>query len=415
MIDCPWQPSALHEDTLVHTSRGLIPIYDVRQSDTAFSLDEATNEIRPAQVIQLVRSGRCELFELKVGTRTIRTTGDLVVLALIDRRRPGRQRRRYGREWTRITDLKLGDIVGVARKTPDLGMVQQLSLPTTIRDGRARVVHLPETASDDLLWWAGLYAGDGYVHNAGRRHRRVEFAIPATQPDVRDELIRVTRRLFEVDARPKDRWRVVVPGVRIVDFVEAVGLRGKALEKRIPGWVFRSPEPHRLAFLGGYVDADGSIRTPNGRGTSKDMGLTSANSALLEDARRLAVTCGVRTSTIWDFRSRHPTEPSRWMTGYRMQFSGDFDKISCRSDRRITRMRKRKFFHTDTCVGDTTIKSHTSPWLGFGAVDRVTSIGSAPTYTVIVAGLNLVAERLIVRPGRAACVVSLATALDSLT
>lgn len=393
----------MHEDTLVHTGRGLVPIKDVAPGERLFSLDQLTREIRAATVTASLPSGRAEVFEVKVGTRTIRVGPDVCFLALIDRRRPGRIRRRFRAEWTRAADLKVGDIVGVARKTPDLGAVQELPLPAAVRNRKARAVRFPTVADDDLMWWMGLYAGDGYVHNGGRKHRRVEFAVPALQQDLREQLIRVTKSLFEVDAHAKDKWRVVVPGIRVVDLVEAIGLRGKALEKRIPAWVFLSPETHRLAFLGGYVDADGSIRTPAGRGHNKDMGLTSANRALLEDARRLAIMCGIRTSSIWDFQSRHPFDRDRWMTGYRMQFSGDFDRISCRAAHRIARMRKRRFFHNDTSVGGTKLHMHGSEWLGYARVESVVPAGRAEACAIRVVGdANVVAESLIVgMPGSA--------------
>jgi hypothetical protein len=92
-------------------------------------------------------------------------------------------------------------------------------------------------------------------------------------------------------------------------------------------------------------------------GASKDMSLTSGNIALLEDARRVAVSCGIRTSSIHTFKSRHPHERERWITGYRMGFSGIFDRISCRSLRRRDRMFKRAYVHNSSAVGGTTIRS----------------------------------------------------------
>jgi Fe-S cluster assembly protein SufB len=365
-------------------------------TDTVFAFDEDSRTIEAARPSGMIDGGTCGLVEVTIGTRTIRVSTETAFVSLVDRRRSGRMRRRFRREWTKAVDLKKGDIVGIARKTPDLGVVQELAQPSQQRDRRARAVILPTHASDDLLWWSGLYAGDGYVHHSAHR-RRVEFAIPATQPDVREELIAVSRRLFGVTARARDEWKVVVPGIRIADYVEAIGLGGKALHKRVPGWVYRSPESHRLAFLGGYVDADGDIRTPGHGGRSKDMGLTSGNAALLEDARRLAVMCGVRTSTIWDFTSRHPHDPYRTVTGYRMRFSGDFDRIGCRSARRTARMHQRKFFHNNTSVGGIPLKSHTSDWLGFARVESVV-VGAGRCLTVAIPGRGVVAEGIIVGP-----------------
>lgn len=384
----------LHEETLIHTARGLVEARHLTSADTAFALDEDRRTIDPARPSGIFEGGTCRLVEVTIGTRTIRVSTDTAFVSLVDRRRSGRIRRRFRREWTKAEDLKKGDIVGVARKTPDLGVVQELTAPSRQRDRRAREVILPTRASADLLWWSGLYAGDGYVHHSAHR-RRVEFAIPATQPDVREELIAVSQRLFGVTARARDEWKVVVPGIRIADYVESIGLGGKALQKRVPGWVYRSPESHRLAFLGGYVDADGDIRTPGRAGRSKDMGLTSGNAALLEDARRLAVMCGVRTSTIWDFTSRHPHDPHRTITGYRMRFSGDFDRVACRSARRTTRMHQRKYFHNNTSVGRIPLKAHTSEWLGFARVESVVAAATCCP-TVCIPARGLVAEGTIV-------------------
>ena len=388
----------LHPQALVHTSRGLIASGNLRRGDTAFSFDEVSREIRPVVVTDVGTRDRAETVMIKVGTRVLCAAAWARVPVLVDRRRPGRLRRRYRREWRALYELERGDIVAVARKTPDLGVVQELPLPTTARDRKSRAVVLPSETSDNLMWWLGLYAGDGYISHKGLdgRKKRIEFAIPSSQPDVRAELSALSREIFGVEAWPRDEWAMVVPGIRLVDFVETIGLSGKALEKRIPSWVYAAPESQRLAFLGGYVDADGDIRTPGARGRNKDMGLTSGNRSLLEDARRLAVMCGIRTSSIWDFQSKDPLGTDRVITGYRMRFAGDFDRITCRSARRLARMRQRKFFHSDTCVGRTTIRSHTSEWLGFAALKRADSLGSALVVEVRLENANnLVAEALI--------------------
>lgn len=379
--------------TLMHTARGLVPVENIELGDTVFSLDRTTKEIRPATVLDVMPNGMTETIEAKVGTRVIRARADARLLALIDRRRPGRHRRRFRAEWTALQDVKVGDIVAVARKTPDLGTVQELPLPSAMHDRRARPVTFPRLANEDLMWWSGLYLGDGYVTHAGHR-KRVEFAIPRSQPDLQAELARVSRSLFGIAARVPDKWRVAVPGIRLTDYVAAIGLGGKALEKRVPPWVFRSPEAHRLAFLGGYIDADGMVRAAC---ANKDMGATSANALLLEDVRRLAVTCGVRTTRIWTFTTHHPVDSARLMTGYRMQFSGDFDRIGCRAAQRRSRMNKRLFFHTETSIAGCPLKSHASEWLGFAKVRSVARLQVMHTYAITHKGAdNLVAERLIV-------------------
>ncbi len=387
------QYDCLHEDTLVHTGEGLKPIKSVEPGEIVFSYDDSIEEIRPARVEARVAKGPKPVFEVKVGTHNIRVTENHPFLALVDARKPGRVRRRYRREWRYLSDLKVGDLVAVARRTPDTGLSQVVVAPKLEPHHARKPVTFPSETTVDLMWWAGVYAGDGYIHNVGAGKKNVEFAIPATQPDLRDEVTAVTKRLFGVDAIAPDQWRLRIYSEPLAAFVEENGLGGRALEKRVPQWVSASSEPERLAFLGGYVDADGMVRT----GASKDMSLTSGNALLLEDARRIASSCGVRTSNIHTFTSRHPHDRDRLITGYRMQFSGDFDRITCRSQRRRDRMNKRRWFHNNTSVGGTTIRAHTNEFLGYARIGSITPVGVAETYDITVDGPhNFVAEGLVV-------------------
>ncbi|TMC75017.1 MAG: Fe-S cluster assembly protein SufB [Chloroflexi bacterium] len=387
------QYDCLHEDSLVQTSNGPVPIKSIEPGDIVFSFSEVWNEIRPARVKARVAKGPKPVFEVKVGTRTIRVTENHPFLALTDERRPGRIRNRFHRRWRYLSELKVGDLVAFARKTPDVGLNQVLASPELNAKRAHTPVSFPKESDVDLMWWAGVYAGDGYLHNVGPEKKNVEFAIPETQPDLRSEVAAVTKKLFGLDAVAVDEWRLRIYSEPLAAFVKLNGLGGKALEKRVPEWVFATGESERLAFLGGYVDADGHVRT----GRSKDMSLTSGNSLLLADARRLASTCGVGTSTIHTFKSRHPHERTRFITGYRMQFSGDFDRISCRSIRRTERMHARRFFHKGTNPAGTTVRAHTNEFMGFARIESISQVGVAETYDIAVDGPhNFVAEGLIV-------------------
>ena len=388
------QYDCLHEETLVHTSDGLKPIKAVEPGDIVFSYDDSINEVRPARVEARVPKGPKPVFEVKVGTRRVRVTENHPFLTLVDARRPGRVRRRYRREWRYLSDLKVGDLVAVARRTPDVGLSQIVTTPKPQPRKAQKAVTFPSETSKDFMWWAGVYIGDGYIHNVGPQKKNVEFAIPATQPDLREEVTATTKRLFNVDAIAVDEWRLRIYSEPLAAFVEENGLGGDALAKRVPQWVAAASESERLAFLGGYVDADGMVRASSG---SKDMSLTSGNVLLLEDARRVAASCGIRTSSIHAFQSRHPHQRDRLITGYRMQFSGDFDKVSCRSLRRRERMNKRRYFHKDNSASGTTIRSHTNEFLGYARIEAITPAGIAETYDITVDGPhNFVAEGLIV-------------------
>src|SRR5262249_53432137 len=75
--------------------------------------------------------------------------------------------------------------------------------------------------------------------------------------------------------------------------------KGTAKTKRIPAWIYRLPQSQRLAFIEGYIAADGHRRANH-----KNLSITSANRQLLEDVKSLAIQCGL-----------DPRKISRWTRG----------------------------------------------------------------------------------------------------
>jgi len=122
------QYECLSGDTGVYTARGVVPIRDVTVGDTVFSLDEETNEIIPAPVKAFMPKGERLVYEVKVGTRKIKATEKHPFLVLELHRAEGKQRGRYARSWKYLSDIKVGDLVAVANKLPDVESVRESAL-----------------------------------------------------------------------------------------------------------------------------------------------------------------------------------------------------------------------------------------------------------------------------------------------
>ncbi len=388
------QYECLSGETRVYTTRGPVPIREVQPGDVVFSYEEETGRLIPARVRATAYKGEREVFEVRVGSRVLRATANHPFLVLQRHQAPGKQRGRYRVTWKYLHELKPGDLVGVAKRLPDLGRPAALQRPDPA-SRRWRPVRLPEQTSPDLMGWLGLYVGDGFTRlERGGRKGRVEFAIPETDGALRQELPRTTAQLFGVEARNGDPYRLAVYSTALVRDLWENGFRGKARTKRIPAWVYTLPEEQRLAFLGGYVDADGYVR--NGA-RNHDVVLTSANDALLEDVRALAQTCGIRTSAVHRFESKHPHDPTRSVTGYRLQLAGDFDRLGCRSPERLARLGGRKYAQDFSSAHDTSFRKHTTEFVGFAKIDHIVPAGVEGVYDIEVEGPhNFVAEGLIV-------------------
>jgi Fe-S cluster assembly scaffold protein SufB len=383
------QYECLRGSTKVWTSNGMRRIKEVEPGDYVFALNEETKELEPALVMGSASSGEKEVFEIKARGRTIGASANHPFLVLRDERKPGRTRARFAARWIPVEELRVGDLVAVAADVPDFGHTAELLLPTRPDGG-----HFPQETTDDLCWWTGFFLGDGYIHQG--QYPTIGVAVDARDEELIAELIRVTKDLFEVELTVgKDGWRLTGPGTApIADFLDLNGLAGTSHTKRVPDWVYTLPRSQRLSFLAGFIDADGYVRD---HAANKDIVLTSANEQLLDDLRHLAHLCGITSSRVVTFTGKHPLEPERIMTGYRLFLSGRFDRVPCRNPKRTARLGKRAYIHRQNSVNGTTIRSHTSDYLGFVRIDSIESVGTEMTYDIEVMGHhNFVAEGFIV-------------------
>ncbi len=410
------QYECLSGNTRVATARGLIPIREIEPGDIVFAFDETQNRLISVPVKARMDKGEREVFELRVHTKTIRATSNHPFLTLSYRREEGKQRGRLTREWKYLRNLEPGDLVAVAKKLPDAGQPYTLTMPDVKTKvvggnqaggkydlditGNYNRVSLPTTTSTDLMWWLGLYMGDGFIHyHKGADKARVEFAIPETDAPLRTEFKNVTQSLFDITATNGDPNRMTVYSTILARYLEVNSLAGRALTKQIPQWVHTLPESQRLAFLGGYVDADGYVRD---HPTSHDVVITSGNNELLQQVQALALSCGIPTSAIHHFASKHPFDKERYVDGYRMQLSGEFERLGCRSPQRTARIGKRRFHHDFSSTKGTTFRHHTNEFLGFARIESIVPVGVESVYDIEVDGPhNFVAEGLIVHNSEA--------------
>jgi len=384
------QYECLRGSTLVWTTLGMRPIKELVAGDRVFSLDETTKQIVRSKVVGSACSGEKAIFEIRARGRVIGASANHPFLVLRDERKPGRERRRYATRWLAVEDLRVGDYVAIATDTPEFGEAMPLLVPD-----RPDASSLPSLTSDDLLWWAGVFLGDGYLKTSNG-YPVVEIAVDPNDTELVDEVVRVTRDVFGVELRlSSDRSRLRGKGTAaLAEWVQLNGLSGTAHTKRIPFWVYALPLSSRLALLAGYVDSDGYVRDHT---SSKDVMLCSANAALLEDAKQLAALCGIASGRVIAARNKHPLDAGRILTAYHLRFSGKFDRLPVRSPRRRDRLNKRVYSHSYRTAKGTDFRTHTSEMLGFVRIDSIERVGTELTYDIEVEGHhNFVAEGFVV-------------------
>ncbi|HZT17228.1 MAG TPA: SufD family Fe-S cluster assembly protein [Gaiellaceae bacterium] len=200
--------------------------------------------------------------------------------------------------WKMLIDIHPGERVGVVHGLPDQGLPRDLSDYVHDAAGRAKPrtsVTIPTETTDDLLWLLGAYTGDGYLERSqAGKPTRVYFAVPASDA-ARPRLERLLGSVFGVSGRQKGPVALAVSSTHLADFFLWLELGGTARTKRVPGWVFGLPAAQRLAFIEGFLDTDGHIRS---RGSGGQLTFVSANRRLLEDLKFLAISCGLTPGKI---------------------------------------------------------------------------------------------------------------------
>jgi FeS assembly protein SufB len=376
------QYECLAGDTLVWTAnRGQVPIKDIEFGDRVFAYDENAERFVVAPVKASAQTDTRLTYAVKTTRRSIRATDNHPMLVVRDERKEGRQGVRYARRWVTVGEIKPGDFIAVPRAIPDVGVAAELPSVAGLAT--------PTVSSVDLMWLLGLYIGGGSLYLS--RTCRVQFDIPATDAQLRTELARVVDDSFGLRCIEADEYRVVVNSKALAEWIGALGFGGFSLTKRVPDWVYGLPVDQRLAFLGGWVDADGYVSSDK----SGWVLLTCADEALIGQARELVELSGLHAGGPWSFTQPHYHDRTRLQISWSLGISGDFQRIGCRNPKRTDCFGR--YPHSPNSAHDTTIGAHSNNWLGFERVKSIEPHAVEPVYDIEVDGPhNFVAEGLVV-------------------
>ncbi len=407
------QYECLSEDSIVFTnSKGPIEIKDLNKGDYVFAFDEKDNKIKRAKVLGKLEMGENEVYEIAVNNKRVKATANHPFLTLSHYKKQGARRGRYKREWKPLKELKGGDLVAIAKTLPLEGMkpyklktppikqriiiANEFGSTTSIDLSKSYMkVKLQETTTDDLMWFLGLYIGDGYIkREMGRDKKRVYFAIPDFQAGLRKELMAVVKKIFDYDIKSEEKFRVSINSTIIADFIEVNGFKGNSKQKRLPKWLMALPSEQRLAFLSGYTDSDGYVTHDK---KAHILIFRAANKELVNDLRDLAIYCNLHPSIIHTVKSKHPLDKKRTMYSYQTEVSGNLSTLKSRYEPKATRLMTRKTFQTFATAKGTVFRKHTNEYLGFAKIKSIEPAGIQKVFDIEVEGYhNFLADGLIV-------------------
>ncbi|MBI2076383.1 MAG: Fe-S cluster assembly protein SufB [Candidatus Aenigmarchaeota archaeon] len=395
-----WSGGCLTADSLIFTANpGAKPISEIESDDIVYALSD-TGKIEPAKVVAKIYSGKKEVYKLLAGGRAIRATANHMFLcAQKSEKRLNEHGKRWHTIWKPLGELREGDIIAIAKKIPDNGKSKSLpKLKRYIKNRQHETIMVPEKTDENLMWFLGLWLGDGCTYFPTAHMCQINLALPKVDP-VREEAIKIIRKLFGYKVVTQNENSITIYSKALGLWLKDIYFFGKAKTKRLPQWVFGLPLSQRLALLGGLLDTDGCIENKG-----KIIRFELSNQGLVEDIKMLAISCGLFSGGKILKRNRQAAFFKREKrkiysgTSYSCRITGNLRIVPTRNPEKISKLinsQKSTFDKYSTITGEN-LSTLANEWLGFAPIREKSFIGVEDVYDIQVEKhANFVANGII--------------------
>jgi Fe-S cluster assembly scaffold protein SufB len=302
----------LAQGSTVTTPEGVKPVEALEVGERVLSYDERAGELVFRKVLGKRFSGHQPVHTVSIGERRLQVTANHPFYSYVYDPDAPKKLGRYRLAYVRADHLSEAII---PRRSIEYGVPHRLNVPaleTTFEtanqyaDGlvatrtRPSKLAVETQTTDEIMWLFGYWVGDGNMEvqpaqtEGVIRWAKVGFSTPADNR-ARGRLMDTMTALVDVEPveRP-DGVHLAWNSKELVEFFRLNGFQGKAVDKRVPRWVWSLPESQRLAFIAGYLDADGTV-------SGRHFNLKSANRDLLADIASLLVTLGITPRLYTEF------------------------------------------------------------------------------------------------------------------
>jgi Fe-S cluster assembly protein SufB len=311
-VDC--NIGCLAEGSTVTTPEGVKPIEQVNVGDLVLSWDERNQTLCFRKVLAKRFSGYQPVHEVSVGARRLRVTANHPFYSYVYDSEAPKKLGRYRLGYVRADQLKK---TLIPLTSLDYGVPYRLKMPSLVtkfessnqyddslvmerqRESRLSV---PEYTTDDIMWLFGYWLGDGNLEIEMAqtpdviRFAKVGFSTPRSDR-AQERLVGTLSAIVEAEPTERtDGVHLAWSSKELAEFFILNGFTGKAGEKRVPSWVYSLPQSQRLAFVAGYLDADGTVISRKRRFSWK-----SSNRALLQDMADVLTTLGIPARLYTEF------------------------------------------------------------------------------------------------------------------
>lgn len=245
----------------------------------------------------------------------------------------------YGYEWVEARNLKENDMLVLPKSQiadmadRQLDLTDYLDNLNFVADSSiVRVKNSKNTMprfvdlSADLMWLFGLYAAEGGVD--GNNRERITFNLNIKETELRDRIIYLLNKIFgakcTIFERPKQNVVCVRCSNIIVARIFCHFINGNQWTKTLNREILNSSKYHRLAFIRGWCDGDGSITTHRRR---RVVGVSVSNN-LIHNISDILISLQIQ-HTITKRKPRNRSKKASQINLYGEQVYKVYPELSC--------------------------------------------------------------------------------------
>ncbi|HVN54279.1 MAG TPA: LAGLIDADG family homing endonuclease [Anaerolineaceae bacterium] len=249
------QGGCLIPETLVFTSKGLLRLDEIANPEVegwqSHSLEVATDD-GSRQSPRAFNNGRAPILR-------VHTSQGLSLAGTPEHR--VKVMGKEGLEWRTLQDLRPGDWI-LVKLGQHRGRLQSLHPPQP-KHFNQNWPHLPVVLDEELAFFLGYLAGDGFIASQEDDHR-VGVSVAHTSY-LLEEMPSLLERLFSVKVhrqqKPQDHSvTYVIDNLAVKEFLQMNGLvKPASRDALVPRLVRQSPPEIVAAYLRGLFEADGTL------------------------------------------------------------------------------------------------------------------------------------------------------------
>ena len=279
--------NCLPKDTLVSLSNGSVKkISDVEAGERVWAISPEAG-LQQCTVEEQINAGVKPIFKVKTRTRTVRASGNHPFLTLRTTQRWGGKNVNW-LDWVKLEDLNEGDVIAVLPGLPGREKGEGIRFADYIGQ---------DNNPQDLMTLLGFYVGDGWIRY--REGQSYEVGLATYDDALTEKYKSLLTSLFDVQNFGNETDSIKVYSKELVDTFITLGVTGTSTERSIPDWVMTQPYDLQLAFINGYLEADGHV-DKNGSWVFE-----ANNADLIRKLRMLCIHLGFNISNIFE-RMREP-------------------------------------------------------------------------------------------------------------